>query len=289
MFALNIRCAFVIFFVGAVSGAKILAIVPTPSISHQVVFRPLWRELSLRGHDVVLMTTDPVNDKSLTNLTEIDLHFSYELMNVKHNITDIINRYGGNPFRMLDAIINMNDDICNEQLSHVDVQKLLFDEDVHFDLVMVEVLQPVMFAFGQRFDCSMIGIVSMNAQSAAYEIMGNPYNPITDPEFMLPFAGKLNFPERLISVLHRIFVKYYSYTHVLPMTHRTIQRRFGHNKSLADIRERFSMLFLNVHPALFGVRPLVPSVVDIGGGLHIQPPKPLPQVNAITQFNIIYV
>lgn len=288
MFALNVRCVFAIFFVSAVSGARILAIIPTPSISHQVVFRPLWRELSLRGHDVVVMTTDPVNDKSLTNLTEIDLHFSYDLMNVKHNITDIINRYGGNPFHMIDAIVNMNDDICNEQLSHKDIQKLLLDEDVYFDVVMVEVLQPVMFAFGHRFNCPMIGIVSMNAQSAIYEIMGNPYNPVTDPEFMLPFAGKLSFSERLISVLHRIFVKFYAYTHIVPLSHRTIQRRFGNYQSFDDISKRFSMLFLNVHPALYGVRPLVPSVVDIGGGLHIQPPKSLPQVRVVSQFNRNY-
>lgn len=285
MFARNIRFAFAILFVGTVSGARILAIVPTPSISHQVVFRSLWRELSLRGHDVVLMTTDPINNKSLTNLTEIDLNFSYDLKNVKHNVTHIINKYGGNPFRMLSAIIHMYDDICSEQLNHVDVQKLLLDENVHFDVVIVEVLHLSMFAFGHRFDCPMIGIGSMNYLIAAHEIIGNPYNPVTDPEFMLPFAGKLSFFERLISVLYRTFMELYMYTHIVPLSDRTIQERFGDYPSFTDVRERFSMLFLNVHPTLLGVRPLLPSVIDVGGGLHIQPPKPLPQVNGVTPFN----
>ena len=45
------------------------------------------------------------------------------------------------------------------------------------------------------------------------------------------------------------------------------------------------MMFLNAHPALFGVKRLIPSVIDIIGGLHIQPPKPLPLVNDVTQLH----
>ena len=133
MFVQTICYVFVILFFGLVSGARILDIVPTPIINYQAVFRSLWRELSLRGHEVVLMTTDLVNNKSLTNLIQIDLHFSFQVKYVKHDITGIINRYGGNPFYMLGAIINMYNDICNEQLNHVDVQKLLLNEVGHFD------------------------------------------------------------------------------------------------------------------------------------------------------------
>ena len=70
--------------------ARILGVVPIPSYSHQIVYRPIWRELSLRGHQVVVMTTDPMKDPALTNLTEIDWHFAYGLYNIKHNFTDII-------------------------------------------------------------------------------------------------------------------------------------------------------------------------------------------------------
>lgn len=41
-------------------------------------------------------------------------------MNVKHNVTDKINVYGGNPFRMLGDIINMNEDIY-ESRGHPEV------------------------------------------------------------------------------------------------------------------------------------------------------------------------
>ncbi|XP_052741039.1 UDP-glucosyltransferase 2-like [Bicyclus anynana] len=62
--------------------ANILAIFPTPSISHQVVFRPLMHELVKRGHRVTIITTDPAfNEKQRpANLTEIDVHdISYKI------------------------------------------------------------------------------------------------------------------------------------------------------------------------------------------------------------------
>ncbi|KOB64163.1 UDP-glycosyltransferase UGT33F2 [Operophtera brumata] len=65
-----------------VNGAKILAVWPTPSISHQVVFRPLTEELARRGHEVTVITTDPAFEKGKAppNLREIDLHdLSYNI------------------------------------------------------------------------------------------------------------------------------------------------------------------------------------------------------------------
>lgn len=49
--------------IGSNESARILAVYPTPSISHQVVFRPLMQELAKRGHDVVVITADPAFQK----------------------------------------------------------------------------------------------------------------------------------------------------------------------------------------------------------------------------------
>lgn len=71
------------FFVSVnccVHGARILGVFAFPSISHQIVFQPIWRELSLRGHQVTVLTPNPIHDQSLTNLTEIDLSFTYKTL-----------------------------------------------------------------------------------------------------------------------------------------------------------------------------------------------------------------
>lgn len=58
--------------------ANILGVIPTPSYSHHVSFQPVWRELSVRGHNVTIITANPMNDHELTNLTEIDISNIYE-------------------------------------------------------------------------------------------------------------------------------------------------------------------------------------------------------------------
>ncbi|XP_052741051.1 UDP-glucosyltransferase 2-like [Bicyclus anynana] len=70
--------------IGKVEPARILAVFPVASISHQVVFRPLINELAKRGHEVVVITPDPAfsKGKSPQNLTEIDIHeLSYKIWN----------------------------------------------------------------------------------------------------------------------------------------------------------------------------------------------------------------
>lgn len=57
--------------------ANILGVVLHTSYSHQIPFRPIWRELAARGHNVTVLTTDPMNE-NLANLREIDLSSAYD-------------------------------------------------------------------------------------------------------------------------------------------------------------------------------------------------------------------
>lgn len=44
------------------NAAKILAFLPLPILSHHIVFRPIFKELANRGHDLTLVTMIPVED-----------------------------------------------------------------------------------------------------------------------------------------------------------------------------------------------------------------------------------
>lgn len=65
---------------------KILAIIPSPSYSHQVSYRSLWTVLSRWGYKLVVLIIDPVNDLSIINLTEIDFHYNYRLMKKANHV-----------------------------------------------------------------------------------------------------------------------------------------------------------------------------------------------------------
>lgn len=74
-----------LLYVSVSFGADILAIIPTASFAHQVPFRPLWRELAKRGHNITLVTSDPMNDPSLKGVKEIDIGYGYQIME-KHKV-----------------------------------------------------------------------------------------------------------------------------------------------------------------------------------------------------------
>lgn len=257
--------------------ANILGVVPIPSYSHQIIFRPIWRELSLRGHKVTVLTTDPMNDKSLTNLTEIDWHFAYDLWNVKHNLSKIIREH--NFFTIMDRLTFMLNDIANQELEHPEVQKLIKDEKAHFDLLLVENLMPTMMAFSVRFKCPFIGITSLDAPPYLHGIMGNPIHPVLYPHFMLPFSEKLSLIEKLVSVFYYLYIEFIVYSKTYALEDQTVRKHFGETTPrLEDIEKNISMMFINVNPIFSTIRPVGPLTIQIGGGIHLEKPKPLPKV-----------
>jgi glucuronosyltransferase len=62
-----------IFLGNFVECANILGIFPTPSISHQVVFHALMKDLAARGHHLTILTTDLIKIGNNPNVTQIDL------------------------------------------------------------------------------------------------------------------------------------------------------------------------------------------------------------------------
>lgn len=69
--------------------ANILFVTIFPNPSRQALFQPIWKELSLRGHNVVVITPNPLRDEKLTNLTEIDISKIYNLLWVSLLIRNI--------------------------------------------------------------------------------------------------------------------------------------------------------------------------------------------------------
>lgn len=119
----------------------------------QVAFTELWRELSLRGHKVTLLTTDPRNDKNLTNLREIDMRRSYDIWSRQYSFSEMAQK-GLGFWDIWEFFLYLLSDICEDQLEQPQMQDLIAGGDKYnFDLVMIEVFYPELLAFG-RFGSS---------------------------------------------------------------------------------------------------------------------------------------
>ncbi|PSN29408.1 hypothetical protein C0J52_28242 [Blattella germanica] len=70
----NLKWIFlVLYLVSSSNGARILGIFPTPSSSHQVPFQTIMRALAARGHQVTIITPDPLKVGSTVLVTDTQL------------------------------------------------------------------------------------------------------------------------------------------------------------------------------------------------------------------------
>lgn len=267
-----------ILIVNVVRSGRILGIIPTASYSHQVAFWPLWKELSLRGHQVTVMTTNPINDPSLTNLTEIDLSFSYKIYE-QHDYHNRLIKFSNNFFNLWNLFAEIGEDLNEIVFSHSDVRNLIDNKTIDFDIVMIEYLNPSFYPFAYRFrNSSFIAIVSLEASTLAHECLGNPAHPVLNPDFTLPFSENLSLSERVISSLVLVFMKYYNL-----YMYRALDKSVEHyyERGYPPIEQfacSMDMLFMNTNPIFSTIRPLVPATIAIGGGNHIRKSQTLPKV-----------
>ncbi|XP_049819201.1 UDP-glycosyltransferase UGT4-like [Aethina tumida] len=263
--------------VNQVFSARILGFFPTPSISHQVIFQPIWKELSLRGHNVTIISPNIIGDPTLINLTELDMGFTYDLLKKPENNIGKIMRKGNYP------IYNIHYAFCVVELAMTmmfespPVQKLLKDDSQQFDLILLEVLQPLANIFSAKYRVPTVGIQSLPGILSTHDMVGNPTNPATTTDLFLPFDDNKSFPERIKTVLHQIIFRLYWNWYLLPRID-TIARKYTSDNIpyIGDVEKNVSLLLLNTNVVMNYPRPNVPSIVEIGQ-MHIKPKKPLPK------------
>lgn len=253
--------------------ANILGVVLHTSYSHQVPFRPLWRELAARGHNVTVLTTDPTNE-NLPNLKEIDLSAAYKAW----LSTDIVEYSEKESMsKVIVKLMEVGQKVVEVELEHPEVQNLIKNDDVQFDLVIAEFYYPIAVAFGSRFNCPLILAQSADLLPGLHELVGNSAHILQYPTYMLRFDHPLSFSERLNTFIS-YFVRKYVFTLYKQHYDKIAKKYFGEElESLDETLHKTSLVISNLNPVFSNVRPQVPATVVMGGGIHIQPPQPLPE------------
>lgn len=137
---LNVAITFLILLItNLVNCGRVLVVAPSPSFSHQIVFRGLTEVLLKRGHEVVFITSIPLNDPSISNYTEIDVSTAYAILDeidIKSLITDYNKFTKYEIDKEIYKMLNMTTDLV---FNHPEVKKLCrADSNEKFDAVIVE-------------------------------------------------------------------------------------------------------------------------------------------------------
>ncbi|XP_023937649.2 UDP-glucosyltransferase 2-like [Bicyclus anynana] len=265
----------IVFIITGIDSARILAYFPTPSISHQIVFRQLTHALVARGHEVTVVTPDPFfpKGKSPANLTEIDVHdVSYEIWE------DLLQLHRGNKQDILLQVRSLFEKfstILDAQLQTPEVRAIFKKDRKHYDLLILEACNRAVLGFSHIFDGPVITISSFGAVPMQYGIMGAPVHPLLYPTAGRQRLYNLSFVERAVEL-----IGYYVFDFLILDTdhydYKIMQKNFGNNvPTYFELSNNIQLMFLNEHPFWADNHPVPPSVVYIGG-IHEIKEKGLP-------------
>ena len=128
---------------------------------------------------------------------------------------------------------------------------------------------PCYLAFGRHLKIPMVGVVT----SVLYEWMndpfGNPDNPSFIPGGSLPYSGNMNFFQRLTNTVSSVTVKA-MYNYYSSNQNKYVEKYFGPGfPDIYELHKDVSLVLVNSHFSLNGIRPMTTGVVEVGG-LHIQ-------------------
>lgn len=110
-----------VILTGSGHAANILAIDPTPSVSHQIVFQTLTMDLLDRGHNMTVLTPNPLRLNN-SNLKEIDLSSSYGNFQKRFGY-GMVKNYRSNSYGFMRTAFEIFVEVIEDQMKCPDMKR----------------------------------------------------------------------------------------------------------------------------------------------------------------------
>ncbi|XP_033220022.1 UDP-glucuronosyltransferase 2B33-like [Belonocnema kinseyi] len=249
--------AFIVILINlsALEGFRILGICPSTSYSHQQPFQALMKALASRGHQVTVISPVPLK-KPTKNYVDVDVSFTYRTKDcTKLRFIDA--------FSILKENMDESNKLCEEQISSTAVQKLISGKET-FDVMIIEQLWfQCYYALVKRYNFPvLIGFLSVGNLPYAMDSVGNPDDPLLNPDMAYSFSDKMSLVEKFWNVVYTTWTRlYHKFVH-LPRAQK-IAEKISPGTSVFEIDRNFSLVILgNNH--IFGYpKPLLPNIIEV--------------------------
>ncbi|XP_048509528.1 UDP-glucosyltransferase 2-like isoform X1 [Athalia rosae] len=257
-------------------GARILGIFPLQGKSHFNFHTEVMKSLADAGHRVDVVSHFPLS-KPHANYTDI-ISLAGSGMVVLNNMGyEMLATIAGGSLKELTDIAGT--EVCRF-MEKPEMRNLIENppNDPKYDLVIVEYfVANCYFAFGRHLNVPLIALSSASIMPLANEELGNP----DDPAYIFelnerPISG-ITFWQRLHNTVITIFSKI-TLSYYLKEQNALVKKYFGPDMPGVDVLARdISLLIVNTHHVIHGIRPLTPAIVS-AAGIHIHDDKnPLPR------------
>ena len=189
-----------------------------------------------------------------------------------------------NQIEMTFRLWGLSEAVCHHVLQEENVQKLIHSTDLHFDLIIIEAFFNECFlGFAHKFKAPLIQVCTYGGSNFMADWVGspNPYSYV--PDEFLDYTDKMNFWQRMYNTVFGTLKHVGRQLIHLPRQNAALQKYFNYTDDLPPLWEleyKTSLVLLNTHHSLSYPKPLMPNYVQVGG-MHMKPPKKLPQVRNV--------
>ncbi|XP_017754959.1 PREDICTED: UDP-glucuronosyltransferase 2B17-like [Eufriesea mexicana] len=259
---------------------RILAIVATPSYSHQVPFWRLWLELHERGHEIVLVTTNPISGINSLNFTQIDISRNSGQLG-QMNLVEL--RFDGRVWHkiMEDVFLEKCTDYAIPVFETPQMKKLYApDSNERFDVFLTEFLYtPSLYAFAHRFNVPIIALSSLGMISHNEHTLGGIVLPSHEYawESQANTGPNLSFTQRLLNFIYMWRFLYILHRDVYPSQQKLAESYLGPLPPLLDIMKNVSAFFIEQSDVLTPARPKLANMITFTSTHIVENPDPLPK------------
>ncbi|CAH0714625.1 unnamed protein product, partial [Brenthis ino] len=272
----------IVAFTNYVNSARILGLFPHTGKSHQMVFEPLLLKLAEKGHHVTVASFFPQKNPP-PNYTDIsfegiagvgvetfDLNLYEDLGFILHvpilgRILQQLAEFG--------PLGTMALNVCSKAVDWPPLKEALKRE---YDIVLLEnfnsdCMLGLLHVYEIR--APVVALTSCAPMPWSADRIGATDNPSYVPVVSSSFSTRMTFLERMENTFLLNYHKWWFQNEVQAKEQAFIEKQYGRKiPNLNDLAKNISLLLVNTHPTLNGVRPLVPGIVEVGG-MHLDHTK----------------
>ncbi|XP_023318278.1 UDP-glucuronosyltransferase 2C1-like isoform X2 [Trichogramma pretiosum] len=258
---------------------KILAIFPFHAKSHDNMLSAFAKGLAERKHQVDVVTHYPAKNPPETYRIVVNLsgteppiinsfHIDYAKTIAQDVTVKVADRYGS--------------DLCH-YMNLPDFQKLTkkikSSKDKLYDLVVLEAFGSSCFmGFGHLLKVPVIGISTLVEFPWISDFIGNDDNLAYVPSCSTKYFDKTKFWDRLMNLLHYHYEKFRFHSKTEKIQTELMRKYLSPDMpNVREIEKQIALTFVNRHPVIFGIKPLVPSLVELSA-LHMEEDPKLPDL-----------
>ncbi|KAF7992648.1 hypothetical protein HCN44_004992 [Aphidius gifuensis] len=266
-------------FVNINNGYRILGIFPSRPRSHHIMFDAICKELANRGHHVDVMTMYP-NKNPPKNYNVIANFEKYD--------ESVVNKFNISFAMKIDGIVLRRiseyhgNRIC-EYLGLPEIQKIVKNPPTNpaYDLVIVESFGANCFiGIGHVLKVPVIMASSTLDLPWLDNALGQPANTAFFPSFFTINIHPMSFFTRLFNTLN-YHINLIGYQQLTKAIQNSQMKKYLDDNipPLEELEKNVVLALVNSFHSLNGIRPITPSIIEVGG-LHVNSNfVPLPKVS----------